>query len=355
MRRSEENIWLNRYAWLTAIATLVLICFGGLVTSHGAGLAVPDWPNSYGYNMFLFPASQWLFTKNGIFYEHSHRLVASGVGAMTTILALWIWLKESRSWVRWMGVGAFLMVVIQGILGGLRVTLLSDGLGLVHGALAQIFFALTSSIALVTSRFWTSRSGLGPIPRVIPKLFLAVTALVFLQLLLGAGMRHRHAGLAVPDFPLAYGKVWPETDTGALNRYNRLRLESAAAQEIEAIDVNLHMAHRLLGLVVLCSVIVVNVAMTRRALGGTLTLGARAWLALVLAQVGLGIWTVLSGKAADVATAHVAVGSMILTLGCLLSLLAFLSASETTMEKADSTTRCSEGSVGEVAAAPVPS
>src|SRR5271155_2291149 len=81
--------------------TFVLVWMGGLVTSNGAGLSVPDWPNTYGYNMFFFPPSKWI---GGIFYEHTHRLVASGVGFLTTILALWLFGRKARRFIRWAGV-----------------------------------------------------------------------------------------------------------------------------------------------------------------------------------------------------------------------------------------------------------
>src|SRR5689334_2500649 len=117
MTRSTDNPWLARFAVLTALATLALIALGGLVTSHGVGMSVPDWPTTYGYNMFLFPVSKWV---GGIFYEHTHRLAASLVGFLTLILAVWLWLKESRAWLRWLGIFALFAVVLQGVLGGLR-------------------------------------------------------------------------------------------------------------------------------------------------------------------------------------------------------------------------------------------
>ena len=100
---------LHRFAILTATATLGLIALGGLVTSKGVGMAVPDWPNTYGYNMFFFPVSQWV---GGIFYEHTHRLVASAVGLLTSILALWLYGRNARKLMRWMG----LILVLLGIL-----------------------------------------------------------------------------------------------------------------------------------------------------------------------------------------------------------------------------------------------
>ena len=122
MHQTKHQPALHAFAVITAVSTLVLICFGGLVTSHGAGLAVPDWPNSYGYNMFLFPVSMWV---GGIFYEHTHRLVASAVGLLTLILSLWLWLRDPRKWLRWLG------VVALGVGGG------PGGPGWVAGGLAQ--------------------------------------------------------------------------------------------------------------------------------------------------------------------------------------------------------------------------
>lgn len=323
MTRSSHNPALTWYAWLTALATLVLICFGGLVTSHGAGLAVPDWPNSYGYNMFLFPASQWLFAKNGIFYEHSHRLVASGVGLMTVILAGWLWLKESRRWMRVLGLAAVVAVIAQGVLGGLRVTLLSNTLGWVHGALAQTFLCLVTAIALCRTLRWQE---LTPRPanegRAIKRALLVAIGVIFLQLMLGAAMRHRHAGLAVPDFPLAYGEWWPATAPAAITRYNGLRLEAQAVNDLEALDIHLHMAHRINAFLVLAAVAATTALIFRRRAGNGLRRGATVWIALVCVQAGLGVWTVWSNKAADLATAHVAVGSMVLAFGVALALIA---------------------------------
>src|SRR4051812_16929493 len=147
--------WLNGFAWFTTIATLLLICSGGMVTSKGVGLAVPDWPTTFGYNMFLFPVSQWV---GGIFFEHTHRLVASTVGFMTIILAVWLWRAESRRWLRILGLVSLGAVVLQGVLGGLRVTMLKDEIGIFHACLAQAFFGLLVFIGLATSRFWIESS-----------------------------------------------------------------------------------------------------------------------------------------------------------------------------------------------------
>ncbi|MEY2526827.1 MAG: heme a synthase, partial [Verrucomicrobiota bacterium] len=146
-------MWLNRFAWLLCVATVFLVCSGGMVTSKGVGLAVPDWPTTFGYNMFLFPVSQWV---GGIFFEHTHRLIASAVGFMTIILTLWLRFTEERRWVRNLGYLALVAVILQGVLGGLRVTMLKDEIGIFHACLAQAFLGLLVVIALVTTRFWRS-------------------------------------------------------------------------------------------------------------------------------------------------------------------------------------------------------
>src|ERR687892_644577 len=117
----DVSAWPHRLAVLLACATFPLLFIGSLVTGKGAGLAVPDWPTTFGYNMFLYP---WSKMVGDVFYEHSHRLVASGVGLITIALALTFWLRERRPWLRWLGVAALALVIIQGLIGGLRVVLL---------------------------------------------------------------------------------------------------------------------------------------------------------------------------------------------------------------------------------------
>jgi heme a synthase len=323
MRRSTNNPMLAKMAVLTAVATWFLIGVGGVVTSKGVGMAVPDWPNTYGYNMFLFPFSKWV---GGIFWEHSHRLVASGVGFLTTILAIWIWLKDERAWLRWLGVVAWFSVVIQGVLGGLRVTLIKDEIGIFHAGLAQAFFCLVMAISVFLSRWWqkldlrASGAAFSGLQSVKPWI-LGTTILIFAQLMLGATMRHQHAGLAVPDFPLAYGKLYPPTDTDSLIRYNQARGDFAQHKNLTAAQIHLHMAHRftayaLLGLVTFCFL-----KARREQVGDKLRQLTAAWLGLILLQAALGIVTVTMNKPADIATAHVVVGAASLALGVLMSMI----------------------------------
>src|SRR5438034_6780032 len=124
----DVSVWPHRLAVILACATFPLLFIGGLVPSKGAGLAVPDWPTSFGYNMFLYP---WSKMVGNIFYEHSHRLVASFVGLLTIGLALALWLREPRPWLRRLGFAAFALVILQGVLGCLRVVLLDQALAIV--------------------------------------------------------------------------------------------------------------------------------------------------------------------------------------------------------------------------------
>ena len=363
MSEGRNEPWLNRYALLTVAATLVLIGVGGLVTSRGAGMAVPDWPNTYGYNLFLFPVSQWV---GGILYEHTHRLIGALVGLLTAVLAVWLWVRETRGWsrragvllmvlavallgarampvyvalaaaalpamawglrrfvqdaeaLRWLGVTALAAVILQGVLGGLRVAWMKDEIGVFHGLLAQSFLVLLGTIALLTSPWWR-QAWLGTEVVRVRGLLLLGTVLVFAQLGLGAAMRHRHAGLAVPDFPLAYGHLWPQTDAAAIRRYNQQRLEVVAANPIARADLHLHMAHRVGALLVLGAGLAAWLAARRHlAPGHAVRRGTGVWLGLMLIQFTLGAITVWTNKAADIATAHVAVGSLILLTGGLL-------------------------------------
>src|SRR5437870_838479 len=324
MARSVHNPWLNRFAWLTALSTLVLVGIGGLVTSKEAGMSVPDWPTSYGYNLFFFPISKWV---GGIFYEHTHRLVASGVGILTAVLAVWLWLKESRRWLRWLAVLTFFAVVLQGVLGGLRVVLFKDEIGIFHAALAQLFFVLTCSIALFTSRWWSDAPSLKsarPDDGGLRRLFLFATLLIFAQLILGATMRHQHAGLSIPDFPAAYGRPWPALDAKSVARYNQDRVEVNAINPITAFQIVLQMAHRIVALAIL--LLVARAAwLANRRLGRQHSLAkvSGAWLGLIVGQLFLGAATVWTGKSADVATAHVAFGALSLMTGAMLAIISF--------------------------------
>ena len=316
-RQAATGHWLSRFVWGLAALTLFLICSGGMVTSKNAGLAVPDWPTTFGYNMFLFPVSQWV---GGIFFEHSHRLIASAIGFLTIILAVWLWRAESRRWLRVLGIVALVAVILQGVLGGLRVTMLKDEIGIFHACLAQAFLGLLVFIGVASSRSWSASKG--QLRSALVWLPLATTIAIYAQLALGATMRHQHRDLSILDFPTAYGQVIPDTSPERLAGINQWR-EARALSEVTAGHIWLQMAHRGMAAIIALGVVGYWLAIRMRANKGTAALRALSavWLFLLLCQVTLGAWTIWSNKAADIATAHVAVGASMLSLGVAISAL----------------------------------
>src|SRR3989454_7948350 len=156
----------------------------------------------------MFPSPPRMWVAN-IFYEHGHRLIASSVGFLTIVLAVWLWMKESRSWLRWFGVAALGAVIAQGLLGGLTVLFfLPPAVSTAHAALAEIFFCMTVAIAVFTSTGWQAASALND--GTLRRLATTTTVLIYIQILIGATMRHTGAGLAIPDFPLMFGHIVPD-------------------------------------------------------------------------------------------------------------------------------------------------
>jgi heme a synthase len=313
-RSTSSARWFNRFAWFTAFATLLLICSGGMVTSKGVGLAVPDWPTTFGYNMFLFPVSKWI---GGVLFEHTHRLIASTVGFLTLILAAWLWRTEDRQWVKTLGLTAVAGVILQGILGGLRVTMLKDQIGIFHACLAQAFLGLIVLIAIVTTNFWRSFSTkLDGVKVALLKTIAVVTTIaIYVQLALGATMRHQHKDLAILDFPTANGAWIPDTSATALAKINAWR-DSRGLSDVDAFQIWLQMAHRFLAVLIGIAVITFCVRVLREA-GEVVVLRwlSILWVILFFLQFVLGAWTIWSNKAADIATTHVAVGAIMLSFG----------------------------------------
>src|SRR6516225_12215002 len=312
--------WLNRFAWLTCVATLLLICSGGMVTSKNVGLAVPDWPTTFGYNMFLFPISKWV---GGILFEHTHRLMGSLVGFLTIILAVWLWLGDDRRWLRNLGVIAVVGVILQGILGGLRVTMMKDEIGIFHACVAQAFLGLLVFIALVTTNFWQAMdckasAAANANPRMV-RLAMAITIMIYVQLALGATMRHQHRDLAILDFPTANGAWIPDTSAAALAKINAWR-DARALSNVSAFQIWLQMVHRFLALIVAIGVVAFCARVWREMRDfAALKRLSLLWAILVFGQITLGAWVIWSNKAADIATAHVALGAVMLSFGVSIS------------------------------------
>jgi len=292
--------WLHRYAQLCGVATFVLIIAGGLVTSTGSGLSVPDWPLSYG---MLMPPMV-----GGIFYEHGHRMIAGTVGFMTAILAIWLWRREARPWVRKLGLLAVATVAVQALLGGITVLwLLPPIVSTSHLATAMAFFAIITGIAVVTGPSWhRTRQRIATAGRLpLPRFALGTTIAVYVQILLGAAMRHTGAGLACPDFPLCNGALLPHITSGRLA---------------------LHLAHRGGAVVVTILVLMlVERAWARHPEIAALRRPALAAIVLVGLQIILGALSVLSRLAVPLTTAHVGGGALLLCALVILTLRSYRS------------------------------
>jgi cytochrome c oxidase assembly protein subunit 15 len=310
---------LHRFSKFVVGCTVLLILAGSLVTSHDAGLSVPDWPTSYGWNMFTFPPSMWVAN---IRYEHSHRLIASAVGLLTIVLATWLWRTESRRWLRWFGVAALAAVIAQGVLGGLTVLFfLPEPVSTAHAGLAEIFFGMTVAIALFTSPGWIHGYGsktpgrsvaaggetppaFGATPEfhhgLLVRLATVTTILVYVQILIGAAMRHTGAGLAIPDFPLMFGGIVPDHWSPAIA---------------------VHFAHRTGALIV--SVLIgfmAGVLWRHHRQRPELMRPALLLVTLVVVQVTLGALTILSRRDPWINSFHVVCGALVLTTSLVITL-----------------------------------
>jgi cytochrome c oxidase assembly protein subunit 15 len=293
----EKARALHRFAVLTAGATFFLIFIGGLVTSTGSALAVPDWPLAFGK---LIPA--W---EGGIRFEFGHRVAAGTVVVLTLILMAWAWRAERRRWVRRLVLAAFGLIVVQAILGGITVLFeLPLAIAVTHAATAQALFCLMVSIAIFTNPKWESTPhGEEPATRVpLATLALATTAILYLQILVGALMRHMSAGLVIPDFPLSFGQLVPPfwNEYIAINYAHRCGAVVVAAMVMWTVARVLR-AHR------------ENPALRRSALGLFL---------LLVAQVCLGALTIWSGRSVLPTTSHVAIGAAVLATSLTLTLRA---------------------------------
>jgi cytochrome c oxidase assembly protein subunit 15 len=291
---ASASMGRHRFAVLTATATWVLLFLGGLVTSTGSGLAVPDWPLSFGQ---VFPPMV-----GGVLYEHGHRLAASTVGLLTLVLTIWTVAREARPGVRTLAVAMLVAVVLQGVLGGVTVLYkLPIAVSVTHACLAQIFFCLTVTMAVVTGPSWGPvRSPALELGHGIPLLAAVTTGVIFLQLVLGALTRHSGAGLAIPDFPLAFGRLVPAFETSLIA---------------------IHFAHRVGAVVVSVCVLTLASALARRhRQDPRLVRLAALSVSLLVTQIALGASIVWTQRAVVPTTTHVVVGAALLAT-CLVTAL----------------------------------
>ena len=189
----RDNPWPHRLAVVLVVVTFPLIWVGGLVTTYRAGMAVPDWPSTYGYNLFLYPWQTWIAGPWDLFVEHGHRLLGATAGLLTIALVVAVWLDARRKWLRAPAIAALLLVIAQGVLGGVRVLADDRQLALVHGCVGPLFFALCVALAVVTSRRWSaaeSRPNRRSQALRLQVLSFVTLALIYVQLVLGANVRH---------------------------------------------------------------------------------------------------------------------------------------------------------------------
>jgi cytochrome c oxidase assembly protein subunit 15 len=319
------------YAKFVVIAVFFLIFKGALVTSNNAGLAVPDWPTTFGHNMFLFPMHLW---EGGIFYEHGHRVFASLVGALTFGLTVWLYFATSSSLLLGLGITALGLVIVQGLLGGLTVLWqLPDFVSVAHGMLGQTFFLVIVAIAFGLSKeAHRLNPGVEPewayvsqVSYRVTRLFylsFVVLGILYLQLFFGAVTRHAEAGLAIPDFPTMAGKVLPTFDQDMVASANDLR-EELKLPPVNLYQVAFHAMHRIWAIVAIISVIILAaVALSASELCYILARNGMLLVIGIVIQSLLGIAVIMSGRNPWITSFHVWIGALVLATTFLMFLRA---------------------------------
>ncbi|RMG41609.1 MAG: cytochrome oxidase biogenesis protein CtaA [Candidatus Dadabacteria bacterium] len=314
----QQPGWLFTLAAGLSFCVVLLIFVGALVTSNDAGLSVPDWPTTYGRNMFLYPVSEW---RGKILYEHGHRLLASGIGVITLLLAVGIFLREKRRWMKILAAIAVLAVILQGVLGGLTVLYrLPTPISVAHGMLAQTFMLLVIAIAYFLSNEYRLRSA-GQVDNsaILFSPACITTALLYLQLLLGAITRHSGSGLAVPDFPKMGGMWVPDFSIRMLTSINNVR-HSYGLGPVTLEQVGYHLMHRAGAVIVTVAILWLAFNYYNKIESSSLKKHLALLICLIIVQFVLGVATVLSVRDPVITSLHVATGAALLGLSFLLSL-----------------------------------
>jgi cytochrome c oxidase assembly protein subunit 15 len=313
---NQIPLWRRRFSKLTTFSVLFLIFAGGMVTSTGSGLSVPDWPLSYG---MIFPPMV-----GGVFYEHGHRMVASVVGLFMLILAVWLGFTEQRAWVRKLGYAALGAVIAQGVLGGLTVLFfLPKPISIGHAILAQTFFTLTIIIAYSQSLERQQREAAPQsVPAPVARFCLIVACFIYCQLILGALMRHTGSGLAIYDFPTFAGSFIPRFNDHTLTTINYWRFYHGMPA-VTMGQVIIHFLHRMGALMVATAVFLANIVIFNSARDHAKLVQTILLLdGFVLLQIMLGAITIWTGKAPVITSLHVVTGAACLGLSVLMTLRA---------------------------------
>jgi heme a synthase len=308
-RMDAISPWPHRLAVVLCCATFPLVWVGGLVTTYKAGMAVPDWPTTYGYNLFLYPWQTWLLGPWDLFIEHGHRLFASLVGMLTIVLCVSLFVTRQARWLRIMGLAALVGVILQGVLGGMRVLLDVRLLAMIHGCTGPAFFAYTAAVAVATSRRWrenyhTIKTQAGGMLR---RLAMFAPVLAYAQLALGAHLRH----FAPDGSPAAFQSLvmWHITFAVGLTVYILFMAivfwrKTAGAKAL-----------------VVPAMLLVALVSVQLALGGATWIVKYGWPAFLSNSASASTFTVeaRSWWQAQITTAHVATGSLILAVSTVLA------------------------------------
>jgi cytochrome c oxidase assembly protein subunit 15 len=307
--KSPYHIWLRRLSKLTVFSTLFLIFAGALVKSHEVGLSVPDWPTTYGKQMFAYPISEMV---GGIFYEHGHRMVATIVGFFTMVQAIWLGFSQEPQWLKKIGFFALGMVILQGLFGGITVLFfLPPPVSIIHGILAQTFFMITIVLAYGLSIERSKRteiSGSSGVKRGA----VIMCGLVYVQLILGALMRHTASGMAIPDFP-TMGGLWIPTFSETMIHNINSTLFDLDIDPVSRGQVIIHFFHRLGAIIVTGSIGFFGYKYGSFAKENKLVFAAMvSIIGIVILQFSLGAITVLSERSPYIASFHVVTGAALL-------------------------------------------
>ena len=316
IRSISFHIIAKTLSKILVFSILVLIFAGALVKSHEVGLSVPDWPTTYGYQMFQFPFSDMV---GGIFYEHGHRMIATVVGFMTLILSIIVYLSDNDLWLKKLTFSALGLVIIQGLFGGLTVLLyLPAYISVIHAILAQTFFVLIIFISFSLSKKDKQKlDNLSDVPDLKTPAYLVAIS-IYIQLILGAIMRHTESGLAIPDFPLSGGYIIPPFNQSMIETIQSMHFD-AGLQFVELYQIIFHYFHRLGAFIVTLSIGYFSYRVAQLKLSFSivhkLTLSIILFL---LIQIFLGAMTIWTVKNPLITSFHVLNGAIILGISSLI-------------------------------------
>jgi len=306
----REKFWLRRFSKITVSLTFFLIFVGALVKSHEVGLSVPDWPTTYGEQMFAFPLSKMV---GGIFYEHGHRLIATIVGFFTLLQTFWLSVSNEKPWLKQLGYISLATVIIQGMLGGITVLFfLPTAVSIIHGILAQTFFILTIIIAYSLSNERTNRLDKENCPSPIYRSGLILSGMVYIQLIIGAIMRHTASGLAIPDFPTMGGLWVPDFSENTIHNINTI-LFDIDQDMVSRNQVIIHFLHRF-GAILISIAVIYLFYRIKSVLNIDKSIHRAIFLitVIVFVQFTLGVATILTERSPYITSLHVVNGAALL-------------------------------------------